>query len=284
MVRAENSELKYFKKMLDFKMLEREEEHQLAKRWHLYKDQKAIDLLVESHLKLVVAQAFKFKYYKISVNDLIQEGIIGLITAAKKFDPLKFDIRFAGYAKWWIKAYMQDYILKNWSIVKINVSAPHKQLFFNLNRLKNQIFKLHNESLSKDEMTELSKSLKVSIQDIEEIEKRLTYFDQSLSTPIQEDATETMEAFILDQGPTPEEACQSTDMIKKRIEYIKNFLNILTDEERFVIENKYLQDDPKKEKLTGVKVKNIENRAIRKIRYSLLKKKHMMRSDLYCDS
>ncbi|CAO5683087.1 MAG: RNA polymerase sigma factor RpoH [Holosporales bacterium] len=276
----ERNEFTYLKKMLHFKMLEKEEEHQLAKRWNLYKDQRALNLLVESHLKLVVAQAFKFKNYGLAINDLIQEGILGLIIAAQKFDPRKFDVRFSGYAKWWIKAYMQDYILKNWSIVKINVSPSHRQLFFNLNRLKKQIFNLHNESLSNDEKTELAKSLKISILDIEEMEKRLMFLDLSLNQPIQEDANESLESFIQDKGPTPEEACQQTNIVKKRIEYIKDVLNLLTHDEREVIEQRYLEKKTAKP-FSSMQVRNLESKAFRKIRHSLLRKRKQLRDDLY---
>jgi RNA polymerase sigma-32 factor len=276
----------YFKRLLHYKMLEKNEEVQLSKRWHLYKDQEALNQLIQAYFKLVIAQAFKFNGYGLPLSDLIQEGVLGLMTAAKRFDPRLYDVRFSTYARWWIKAQMQDYILKNWSIVRLHSTTSSRRLFFNLNQLKKRISHIEGEDLSLTEIKKIATLLKTTVNDVEEIWTRIRSSDFSLNNAINHNTSETFETQIEDKTISPEDACNQTDLLKRQIIFIQKILSVLTKEEREVIELKYLSDHKKSDTLKNTKfdqkkMKNLESKAFRKIKYEIIHNKNLDYKDLY---
>ena len=183
---TQKANLDYIRQSMHEPMLEREEEHDLARRWREKGDEQALHRLIRSYTRLVVAMAAKFRNYGLPMGDLIQEGNIGLMQAAERFEPAR-DVRFSTYATWWIRAAIQDYVLRNWSIVRTGTTAAQKSLFFNLRRLKAKIENDNDGTPLDDEgRTKISEKLNVKLRDVEAMESRLTSNDRSLNTPIGE--------------------------------------------------------------------------------------------------
>jgi RNA polymerase sigma-32 factor len=180
---ADSSLSAYIERVSRFPYLSQEEEYMLAKRWSETGDIDAAQKLVTSHLRLVVKIASSFRGYGLPVMDIISEGNLGLMQAIKKFDPEK-GFRLSTYAIWWIKASIQEHILKSWSLVKIGTTAAQKKLFFNLRRLKGQLSKLDNNALAPDDVKTIANTLDVSEHDVVEMNSRLSFNDQSLNMPL----------------------------------------------------------------------------------------------------
>ena len=185
-------------------LLSREREFELAYLWREKGDEKALHELVSAYMRLVVSMASKFRNYGLSISDLVQEGNIGLMQAAFKFEPER-EIRFSTYASWWIKSAMQDYVLRNWSIVRSGTSASQKSLFFNLRWLRAKIQNMDDTAFSSDTLLAISKKLKIGLKDVETMAHRLSTRDQSLNAPIGEEGDDSVEDFLQDTNPSPEE-------------------------------------------------------------------------------
>ncbi len=258
-------------------LLSREREFELAYRWRQEGDEKALHELVSAYMRLVVSMASKFRNYGLSMSDLVQEGNIGLMQAAFKFEPER-EIRFSTYASWWIKSAMQDYVLRNWSIVRSGTSASQKSLFFNLRWLRAKIQNMDDSAFSTDTLMEISKKLKIGIAEVEKMAHRLSTRDQSLNAPIGEEGDDSIEDFLRDTNPTPEESTMRTIDGAVRSHWLETALQELTEREQIIIRERRLQDDKTTLEVLGdrlgitkERVRQIEHKAFEKLKSSVVR-------------
>lgn len=240
----------YIKSSMAEALLDKDFEQELAIRWLAFGDKKAMHKLIRAHTRLVIAMAAKLKLYGLPQGDLIQEGNVGLMMAVNRFDPER-DVRFSTYASWWIKAQMQDYILRNWSIVRTGTTAAHKSLFFNLRRLRAQIAGTAGDAdveghMSHDARGKIAKTLNVSVKDVEAMETRMTAPDQSFNAPIAMGSDGSLREWgdtMADTAPTPEESIIALDTRHVRNQCLQNALNTLDNREREIIVSRHLVED-----------------------------------------
>lgn len=258
-------------------LLSREREFELAYLWRQKGDEKALHELVSAYMRLVVSMASKFRNYGLSMSDLVQEGNIGLMQAAFKFEPER-EIRFSTYASWWIKSAMQDYVLRNWSIVRSGTSASQKSLFFNLRWLRAKIQNMDDTAFSSDTLIAISKKLKIGIKDVETMAHRLSSRDQSLNAPIGEEGDDSIEDFLPDTNPTPEENTMRNIDGAVRSQWLETALQELTDREQIIIRERRLQDDKTTLEVLGdrlgitkERVRQIEHKAFEKLQSSVVR-------------
>lgn len=266
----------YIRKTMKTPMLEKEKELELARRWRENGDEKALHEMVESYGKLVVSIASKFKFYGLPLGDLIQEGQVGLMEAANRFDPSR-DIRFSTYATWWVRAAIQEYVLRNWSIVRTGTTAAQKTLFFNLRRLRAQIEnKKEGVPLNDNDREKIASELNVSMKDLGTMESRLFQKDQSLNVRISEDADEEWQTFLVDETPDPEQMTIGIKDGEARSELLSKLLGELPEREQIIIRERHLRHKSVTlEKLgenLGIskeRVRQLEKRAFEKLRDTL---------------
>ena len=256
-------------------MLSRDEEKKLAEAWVLKSDEKAMHKIITAYSKLVIAFSMKFKNYGLPVNDLVQEGHIGLMQAMAKFEPNR-DIRFSTYASWWIRSAIQDYVLKNWSIVRTGTTASQKALFFSLRRLKLELSKY---SKSEEETRDkVAKKLNIKVTDVENMENRFMNEDKSLNSRVSDDYNQEFGNFIVDEGCLDEaDIVNRLDLERKR-SWFKKAMRELGLRESQIISLRHLSDDPltleklgELFKISKERVRQIENKAIKKLK-SLVRK------------
>lgn len=258
--------------------LEREQEQELVQRWKEQGDQHALDEITSSHMRLVISTAGRFRKFDLPMADLIQEGTVGLMEAAFRFEPER-EVRFSTYAIWWIRASIQDYILRNWSIVRGGTSSTQKALFFNLRRLRAKLVQ-SNETLSKRELyTRISDQLGVSEKDVELMDSRLSGPDSSLSMTVSPDDSSSAEKidFLVDDHPLQDEIVENMIDSERRVSWLKQALSVLNGRELRIIRERRLKDDAVTLEMLGEKlgiskerVRQIENRALEKLRAALL--------------
>lgn len=263
--------------------LEREEERGLATRWKEQNDQDALHRMTASHMRLVISMAGRFRKFNLSMSDLIQEGYVGLLEAAARFDPER-EVRFSTYATWWIRASMQDYILRNWSIVRGGTSSAQKSLFFNLRRLRAKLAQ-EDETMSKaDIYREISTQLGVSATDVEFMDSRLSGSDNSLSAPVSNDdsGNSSRMDFLVDDHPLQDEVVETTIDMERRVGWLHTALHALNERELHIIRERRLDDDGVTLEALGVKlgiskerVRQIESRAMEKLKLALLDQHEM---------
>lgn len=265
----------FVKKLMKEPLLERDEENQLAKNWSEKHDEMSLHKLVQSYYRLVVSIAMRFKHYGIPMNDLIQEGNLGLMEAAKRFDPHR-EVRFSTYSKWWVRATIQDFVLRNWSIVRTGSTTAQKQLFFNLNRLRNELLKFNQDAFSNEDRQKIADILKVTMSDVSDMESRLAQHDISLNAPIFDDYEGKWEDRLTDDQPTPEDQTIENHDLTIKQHWIGQALKSLTERERVIILSRRLSDPPltledvgKKIGISKERVRQLEIRALRKMRYQL---------------
>jgi len=259
--------------------LERGEEHELAMRWRHQHDQEAMHRITTAHMRLVISMAAKFRYFGLPIGDLIQEGHVGLLEAAARFEPDR-EVRFSTYATWWIRASMQDYILRNWSIVRGGTSSAQKALFFNLRRLRAKLAQgpgtLSGEALYK----EISTALGVSEADVAMMDSRLSGPDTSLNAPLVDDGGGSADRmdFLVSDDPLPDEIVGEAIDDERRSNWLKNALHVLNERELRIIEERRLQDEGATLEALGEtlgiskeRVRQIESRALEKLRLALVK-------------
>ena len=251
-------------------MLSRDEEKCLAEAWVFKSDKKAMHKIIKSYSKLVIAFSMKFKNYGLPISDLVQEGHIGLMQAMAKFEP-KRDIRFSTYASWWIRSAIQDYVLKNWSIVRTGTTASQKSLFFSLRRLKLELSKY---SKHEDEIRGMvAKKLNIKVSDVENMENRFINEDKSLNAKVSDEYNQEFGSFIEDEKALDEvEIVNRLDLAKKR-SWFKTAMRELGLRESQIIALRHLSDDPltleklgELFKISKERVRQIENRAIKKLK------------------
>lgn len=259
--------------------LEREEEHQLAIRWKEHKDQEALHRITSAHMRLVISMASKFRHFGLSMGDLIQEGHVGLLEAAARFEPER-EVRFSTYATWWIRASIQDYILRNWSIVRGGTSSAQKALFFNLRRLRAKLAQ-GTGTLSSDAVyKEISTALGVSEADVAMMDSRLSGPDTSLNAPISDDAGGSADRmdFLVSNDPLPDEVVGDAIDVERRSGWLRMALGVLNERELRIIEARRLTDDGATLESLGARlgiskerVRQIESRALEKLKSALVK-------------
>lgn len=258
--------------------LAREEEHELALRWKEKGDQQALHRITVAHMRLVISMASKFRHFGLSMNDLIQEGHVGLLEAAARFEPER-EVRFSTYATWWIRASMQDFILRNWSIVRGGTSSAQKALFFNLRRLRARLAQ-DSRMLSNDALyNEISAALGIAAADVATMDARLSGPDTSLNAPVAADGdtgSERMDFLVSDQ-PLPDEVVGSRIDEERRAQWLSQALATLNPRELRIIRERRLRDEGATLEALGEKlgiskerVRQIEGRALEKLRTALV--------------
>ena len=265
----------YLIQIKKFPMLAAEEEYMLAKSWRDRGDVKSAEKLVTSHLRLVAKIAMGYRGYGLPVGEMISEGNIGLMQAVKKFDPEK-GFRLATYAMWWIKAGIQEYILRSWSLVKMGTTTAQKKLFFNLKKLKNQIAPRSEGDLKDKHITEIANRLNVRKDEVISMNRRLHGQEQSLNTPIGEDGDEWQD-WLSDKSMDQELTFSQKEEMEQRKGLLKDSLKTLNEREREILNYRRLSDEPttlenlsKKYKISRERVRQIENKAFEKIQKHML--------------
>lgn len=258
--------------------LERDEEHGLAVRWKELRDQTALHKLAEAHMRLVISVAMKFRNYGLPVADLIQEGHVGLLEAAARFDPER-EVRFSTYATWWIRASVQDYILRNWSIVRGGTSSAQKSLFFNLRRLRAKLSQNPAEGGSQSMFKTIAEAIGVSTSDVEWMNTRLSGGDVSLNAPAMEtDAAMPSERidFLVDGKPLADETVGDDIDSDRRSAWLKQALGVLNPRELNIVRERRLRDESLTLEALGgqlgiskERVRQIETRAMQKLKIAL---------------
>ncbi|HEV7878221.1 RNA polymerase sigma factor RpoH [Bradyrhizobium sp.] len=255
-----------------FAMLERDQEYELAKRWRERGDRNAADQLVTSHLRLAVKIAMGYRGYGLPVSEIISEGNIGLMQALNRFEPEK-GFRFSTYAIWWIRASIQDYILRSWSLVKIGTTANQKRLFFKLRSAKSKIAAFESGDLRPDQVALIAKNLDVTDQDVVDMNRRLGG-DKSINAPLHEDGeTGEWQDHLVDQSPSPEAIVVEQDDREHQHNALIAAIGVLDDRERRIFEARHLADEPPtleeladKFKVSRERIRQIEVRAFEKVR------------------
>lgn len=268
---------RYLEEIRRFPMLEPNEEYMLAKRWQQHEDTEAAHKLVTSHLRLVGRIAMGYRGYGLPMGEVISEGNVGLMQAVKRFDPDK-GFRLATYAMWWIRASIQEYILRSWSLVKMGTTASQKKLFFNLRRVKGQIQAIEEGELRPDQVKEIATKLGVSEEDVVSMNRRLSG-DASLNAPVRADSESgEWQDWLVDETPDQEEQLAESEELTLRRGLLENAMKALTDRERQIFEARRLRDDPATlEDLSvefGVsreRIRQIEVRAFEKVQSAVQK-------------
>ena len=233
---------RYMQEIRQFPMLAPEEEYMLGKRWKEHGDTAAAHRLITSHLRLVAKIAMGYRGYGLPIGEVISEGNIGLMQAVKKFEPDK-GFKLATYAMWWIKASIQEFVLRSWSLVKIGTTASQKKLFFNLRKIKGQIKAVEEGDLKPEHVKFIAKKLGVDEKDVISMNRRLGG-DTSLNSPLKSDAESEWQDFLVDETDNQETVLVQNEESKMRNSYLKEALGKLTERERRVIEARKLQDEP----------------------------------------
>jgi RNA polymerase sigma-32 factor len=233
---------RYLREIRNFPMLEKEEEYILAKRWREHGDGEAAHRLVTSHLRLVAKIAMGYRGYGLPVSEIISEGNVGLMQAVKRFDPER-GFRLATYAMWWIRASIQEYILRSWSLVKMGTTASQKKLFFNLRKVKGQIQALEEGDLLPDQVTEIATRLGVSEEDVISMNRRLGG-DTSLNAPLRQDAEGEWQDWLVDDTDSQETQLVDSEELAQRRDMLVHAMNKLNERERRIFEARRLAEDP----------------------------------------
>ncbi len=269
---AEGSLNRYLQEIRKFPMLEPDEEFMLGKRWKEHGDTKAAHKLITSHLRLVAKIAMGYRGYGLPIGEVISEGNIGLMQAVKKFEPDK-GFKLATYAMWWIKAQIQEFVLRSWSLVKIGTTANQKKLFFNLRRVKSRIQALEEGDLKPEQVAYIAKNLGVDEKDVISMNRRMAG-DASLNAPLRSDADGDGEwqDWLVDDHDNPETVLGDNEESFQRNSMLSEALSKLNDRERRVIQARKLQDEPatledlsKEFDVSRERIRQIEVRAFEKL-------------------
>jgi len=265
----------YLAQIKKFPMLAAEEEYMLAKNWKTTGNIKSAEKLVTSHLRLVAKIAMGYKGYGLPVNEMISEGNVGLMQAVKKFKPEK-GFRLATYAMWWIKASIQEYILRSWSLVKIGTTTAQKKLFFNLKKIKNQIAPRAEGDLRDEHVAEIADKLDVRKDEVVSMNRRLSGKEFSLNSPIGEDGDEWQD-WLVDKELDHDLKFAQQEEMKQRKDLLSDSIKILNDREKEILYARRLNEKPitlenlsKKYKISRERIRQIENKAFEKLQKNML--------------
>ena len=266
----------YLAQIKKFPMLDAEEEYMLAKNWRESGNIKAAHKLVTSHLRLVAKIAMGYRGYGLPVNELIAEGNIGLMQAVKKFDPDK-GFRLATYAMWWIKAAIQEYVLRSWSLVKMGTTTAQKKLFFNLKKIKNQIAPEQEGDLKKEHVEEISKRLDVDSNEVVNMNRRMMGQEKSLNSPIKIGETDEWQDWLIDEKLDQELLISQQQEYNEKKELLQSAMKILNEREREIISSRRLTEQPvtldelsQKYKISRERIRQIETKAFEKLQKSMI--------------
>jgi len=267
----------YLEQIKKFPMLEAQEEYALAKNWRTNGNVKAAEKLVTSHLRLVAKIAMGYRGYGLPINEMISEGNVGLMQAVKKFEPEK-GFRLATYAMWWIRASIQEYVLRSWSLVKIGTTTAQKKLFFNLKKIKNQIAPQSEGDLRPEHVNEIANKLDVSEHEVVSMNRRLSGKEFSLNAHVGEDGDEWQD-WLVDKELDHDLKFAHQEEMGQRQSLLKDSIKVLNDREREILNSRRLNDNPttledlsKKYQISRERVRQIENKAFEKLQ------KHMLNS------
>ena len=267
---------RFIKAAMKVPLLEPEHELNLARAWREENDEQALHELTQSYMRLVISMAGRFRNYGLPVGDLVQEGNVGLMQAAARFDPAR-EVRFSTYATWWIRAAIQDYVLRNWSIVRTGTTSAQKSLFFNLRRLRALIDDRQSTQLSPENRDLIAKKLKVRVVDVEHMEARMAAADRSLNAPMGEDGDGQWQDFLEDGQALPEAQVMADHDLLKKQEWIAKALQSLTERELLIITERKLQEEGVTLESLGhrlgiskERVRQIEHQAMKRLKTALL--------------
>jgi RNA polymerase sigma-32 factor len=262
---------RYLTEIRKFPLLSPEDEYMFAKRWKEHEDPEAARRLVTSHLRLVAKIAMGYRGYGLPVSEIVSEGNVGLMQAVKRFDPDK-GFRLATYAMWWIRASIQEYVLRSWSMVKMGTTAAQKKLFFNLRKAKNNIGAIEEGDLTPEHLATLSDQLGVTEGEVTEMNRRLSGPDSSLNAPLRSDGESEWQDWLADDTADQETRLAEREEMGDRHELLVNAMKDLTDRERDIIQARRLQDEPatleelsRKYGVSRERVRQIEVRAFEKL-------------------
>jgi len=266
----------YLSQIKKFPMLDAEEEYMLAKNWKERGNLKSAHKLVTSHLRLVAKIAMGYRGYGLPVNELISEGNIGLMQAVKKFDPDK-GFRLATYAMWWIKAAIQEYVLRSWSLVKMGTTTAQKKLFFNLKKIKNQIAPEQKGDLKDNQVKEISKRLDVDSQEVINMNRRMMGQEKSLNSPVKDGETEEWQDWLVDESLDQELLISQKQEYEDRKDLLYKAMSILNEREKEILKARRLNENPKtleelssKYKISRERIRQIETKAFEKLQKSMI--------------
>ena len=279
MTRTSSADRSLVRAAMNAPYLERQEEHQLAELWKEKQDQEALNTLVSAHMRLVIAIAARFRNFGLPMGDMIQEGHVGLLEAAARFEPER-EVRFSTYATWWIRASIQDYILRNWSVVRGGTSSAQKALFFNLRRLRARLSK-GGESMNDTAVyQQIASAIGVSVSDVEVMDSRLSAPDTSLNAPVAEaegSGTSERQDFLVCTKPLQDEVIPEDIDRERRSNWLTEALDVLNERELQIVRERRLSEDGATLESLGAKlgiskerVRQIESRALEKLRTHLV--------------
>jgi RNA polymerase sigma-32 factor len=266
---------RYLQEIRKFPMLTPEEEQELSRRWRDKEDVGAAHKLVTSHLRLVAKIAMGYRNYGLPVSELISEGNVGMMLAVKRFDPDR-GFRLATYAMWWIRAAIQEYVLRSWSLVKMGTTAAQKKLFFNLRRLKGQMAAIDEGDLRPEEVAKIAHMLDVPEQDVISMNRRLAASDRSLNAPVRSDSEGEWQDWLIDDTENQETALAEDDELFGRKALLAGAFKTLNERERHILAERRLKDDPTtledlstQYQISRERVRQIEMRAFEKLRKAM---------------
>ncbi|PPR12063.1 MAG: RNA polymerase sigma factor RpoH [Alphaproteobacteria bacterium MarineAlpha11_Bin1] len=266
---------RYLLDIRKFPLLEPEEEYMLAKRWKEHEDQDAAAKLVNSHLRLVAKISMGYRGYGLPLGEIISEGNVGLMQAVKRFEPEK-GFRLATYAMWWIRASIQEYVIRSWSLVKIGTTAAQKKLFFNLRRIKGEIKALEEGDLKRENLEKIATTLDVSEEEVINMNRRMSGSDSSLNVPLRADSEGEWQDWLVDDSDNQETALANREEANERRNMLLASMEVLNERERQILIARRLEEEPKTlEELSveyGVsreRVRQIEVRAFEKIQKTI---------------
>ena len=266
----------YLAQIKKFPILDAEEEYMLAKNWKERGNLKSAHKLVTSHLRLVAKIAMGYRGYGLPVNELISEGNIGLMQAVKKFDPEK-GFRLATYAMWWIKAAIQEYVLRSWSLVKMGTTSAQKKLFFNLKKMKKQIAPYEEGDLKKEQVDQISKKLGVKSEEVVNMNRRMMGQEKSLNDPIKDGEKGEWQDWIVSDDLDQELFVSQKQEMDEKKSLLHQSIKILNDREREILEERKLSSEPKtledlskKYKISRERIRQIETKAFEKLQKAML--------------
>ncbi|HUJ03770.1 MAG TPA: RNA polymerase sigma factor RpoH [Rhizomicrobium sp.] len=266
---------RYLSEIRKFPLLQPEEEYMLAKAWREHEDSDAAKKLITSHLRLVAKIAMGYRGYGLPISEIVAEGNVGLMQAVKRFEPDR-GFRLATYAMWWIRAAIQEYILRSWSLVKIGTTAAQKKLFFNLRKAKTSINALEEGDLTPEHVAELTDKLGVSEQDLVSMNRRLSAPDSSLNAPVKSEGESEWQDWLADETLDQETRMAESEELSERKELLASALGELTEREREIIKARRLRDDPatleelsQKFGVSRERVRQIEVRAFDKLQHQM---------------
>ena len=266
----------YLAQIKKFPMLDAEEEFMLAKNWRTNGNVKSAEKLVTSHLRLVAKIAMGYKGYGLPLSEMISEGNVGLMQAVKKFEPEK-GFRLATYAMWWIKASIQEYILRSWSLVKMGTTSAQKKLFFNLKKIKNQLAINNNGDLKKEHVEEISKRLKVKKEEVVSMNRRLLGKEKSLNAPIKDEDGAEWQDWLVDDKTDHEIILSKKQELDKRKNLMDDAMSVLNQREKEILTSRRLSENiatlddlSKKHKVSRERIRQIEAKAFEKLQKAIL--------------